>query len=98
MSFLGGASGKESDCNAGDRGSVPELGRLPGEGNGYPLQYACLENFTDRGAWWTTEHGVIKSQTQLTLSLYNIHNTLYNSTCMSFTNKWANIRYTYPIV
>ena len=61
---------KESTCNAGDLGSIPELGRSPGEGNGYPLQYFCLENSTDRGAWQTTVHRVEKSQIWLTLSLY----------------------------
>ena len=52
-------------CNAGDRGSIPGLGKFPGEGNGNPLQYSCLENPTDRGAWWATVHGVAKSRTQL---------------------------------
>ena len=47
-----------------DPGSIPGSGRSPGEGNGYPLQYSCLENPTDRGAWWATVHGVIKNQTQ----------------------------------
>ena len=49
-----GSDGKESTCNAGDRGSVPGLGRSPGEGNGYLLQYSCLENSVDRGAWRPT--------------------------------------------
>ena len=49
----------------GDPGSVPELGRSPGEGNGNPLQYSCLENPMDRGAWWVTVPGVTKSQTRL---------------------------------
>ena len=57
--------GKESSCNAGDTGSVPGLGRSPGEGNGSPLQYSCLGNPMDSGAWWATVHGVAKSQTQL---------------------------------
>ena len=59
-------SGKESTCNAGDirdTGSIPGLGRSPGEGHDNPLQYSCLENPTDRGAWWATVHGVEKSQT-----------------------------------
>ena len=51
--------------NAGDRGSVPGLGRSPGEENGNPLQYSCLENSMDKGVWWATVHGVKKSQTQL---------------------------------
>ena len=61
MGFLGGLDGKESACNAGNTGSIPESGRSPGEGNGYPLQYSCLENSMDRGAWWATVHGVAKS-------------------------------------
>ena len=52
--FLGGSDGKESACNVGDLGLIPGLGRSPGEGNGYPLQYSCLENSMDRGAWGTT--------------------------------------------
>ena len=52
--------GKESAYNAGDPGSIPGLGRLPREGNGYPLQYSCLENPMDRGAWWATVHGVAR--------------------------------------
>ena len=47
----GGPEGQESTCNAGDAGSIPGLGRSPGEGNGYPLQYSCLENPVNRGAW-----------------------------------------------
>ena len=52
-------SSNESACNAGDAidsGSIPGLGRSPGEGNGYPLQYFCLANPMDRGAWWATVH------------------------------------------
>ena len=51
MVFPGGASGKDSACNAGDPGSIPGLGRSPIEGNGNPLRYSCLENPMDRGAW-----------------------------------------------
>ena len=58
MGFLGGSDSKESACNAGDPGSIPGLGRFPGEGNGYPLQYSCLENSMDRGAWWAKVHEV----------------------------------------
>ena len=61
--FSGGSFGKESTCNAGDLGLIPELGRAPGEGNGNQLQYSCLENSVDRGAWWATVHGVTKSRT-----------------------------------
>ena len=55
--------GKESACNAGDPGSIPESGRAPGEGNGNPLQYSCLENPMDGGSRWATVHGVARSQT-----------------------------------
>ena len=59
----GGSDNKESACNAGNPGSIPGSGRSPGEGNGYPLQYSCLENPMDRGAWRAAVHGVAKSQT-----------------------------------
>ena len=58
-------SGKESACNAGDLGWIPGSGRSPGGGPGNPLQYSCLENPMDRGAWWAAVHGVTKSQTRL---------------------------------
>ena len=61
MGFPGGSVSKNSTCNAGDPGSVPVLGRSPGEGNGNPLQYSCLENSTDRRAWWATVHGIVSS-------------------------------------
>ena len=51
---------KNPPANAGDEGSIPGLGRCPGEGNGNPLQDSCLGNAMDRGAWWTTVHGVSK--------------------------------------
>ena len=54
-----------SACNAGDLGSIPGSGRSPGGGHGNPLQYSCLENPVDRGAWWATVHGVAKSRTRL---------------------------------
>ena len=66
--FLGfpcSSAGKESTCNAGDLDSIPGLGRSPGEGKGYPVQYSGLENSTNGGAWWATVHRVTKSQTQL---------------------------------
>ena len=65
VGFPGGSEVKASACNAGDLGSIPGSGRSPGEGNGNPLQYSCLENPMDGGAWWATVHGVTKSQTQL---------------------------------
>ena len=66
LGFPDGSDGKESACNVGDLGSVPGLGRSTGEANGYPLQYSCLENSMDRGAWQATVHGVAKSWTRLT--------------------------------
>ena len=55
MGFPGGSDGKESTCNVGDLGSIPKLGRSSGGGHGNPLQYSCLENSMDRGAWWATK-------------------------------------------
>ena len=60
-----GSDGEESAHSAGDVGSTPGSGRSPGEGNGNPLQYSCLENPMDRGAWWAMVHGVTKSWPQL---------------------------------
>ena len=56
-----GSAGKEFACNAGDLGSIPGLRRFPGEGNGNPLQYSCLENPIDRGAWQATVHRIAES-------------------------------------
>ena len=63
--FPDSSADNESACSAGDIGSIPGSGRSLGEGNGHPLQYSCLENSMDRGAWRPTVHGVAKSQTQL---------------------------------
>ena len=65
MGFPGGSDRKESAYNEGDLGLIPRWGRYPGEGNGYPVQYSCLENPMDRGAWWATAHEVTKSHTWL---------------------------------
>ena len=65
LDFPGGSDGKASAYNAGDPGSIPASGRSPGEGNGDPLQYSCLENPMDGGAWYPTIHGVEKSRTRL---------------------------------
>ena len=74
MGLLQWPSSKESACNAGDVGLIPGSGRLPGEGNGNPLQYSCLENTMDRGAWWATVHGITKSWTRL-----STQHTIFNS-------------------
>ena len=57
VGFPGGSNSNESACNAGDLGSIPGLRKSPGEENGYPLQYSCLGNPMDRGAWQATVHG-----------------------------------------
>ena len=72
--FPGGSDGKASVYNAGDPGSIPGLGRSPGEGNGNPLQYYCLENPMDRGAWQATVHGIAKSQTRLSDFTFTFEN------------------------
>ena len=61
LGFTDASDSKEAACIAGDLGLIPESGRFPGEGNGSPLQYSCLENFLDRAAWRATAHGVVKS-------------------------------------
>ena len=63
--FPGGSEVKNQPASAGDRGLTPGSGRSAEEGNGSPLQYSCLENSMDRGAWWATVHVVTKSQTRL---------------------------------
>ena len=76
--FPGGLCSKEPSCSAGDSGSICESVGSPGGGNGSPLQYSCLENPMDRGAWRCTGHGVAKSQIQL--------NDLYFHTFLSLTH------------
>ena len=61
MGFPGCSDSKESACNMGDMGLIPGLERSPRRGHGNPLQYSCLENYMDRGAWWATVHRVAKS-------------------------------------
>ena len=65
LGFPGGSEVKASASNAGDPGSIPGSGRSPGEGNGNPLQYSCLQDPMGGGAWWATVHGVAKSWTRL---------------------------------
>ena len=63
LGFPGSSDSKAFACNVGDLGLIPQLGRSPGEGNGDPLQYSCMENSMDGGAWWPTVHGITKSRT-----------------------------------
>ena len=79
VGFPGGSDSKESACDAGDLGSIPGLGRSPGRENGNPLQYSCLGNPINRGAWWATVHGVTKSQIQL--SDFHFGHTILVTTC-----------------
>ena len=65
LHFPDSSDGKESACNVGELGSIPELGRSPGEGNGNLLQYSCLEKSMDRGAWQAIIHSIAQSQTRL---------------------------------
>ena len=65
LGFTGGLDGENSACNVRDPGSIPGLGRSPGERNGHPTPVSCLENHMDREAWWAAVHGVAKSQTRL---------------------------------
>ena len=65
--------GRHPPANAGDVGSILGSGRSPGEGNSNPLQYSCLENPMDRGAWWATVHGVIKSRMRLSNFTFTFH-------------------------
>ena len=73
MGFPGGSDGKESACKVGDPGSIPGLGRSPGEGNGNPLQYSCLQDSMD--TWRATVHVVAKSRTRLSDYTFDRENT-----------------------
>ena len=75
-SFPGGSDGKVSAYSAGDPGSIPALGRSPAEGNGNPLQYSCLENPMDGGAWQAIVHGVTKSRTRLSDFTHSLTHSL----------------------
>ena len=78
MSFPGGSDGEEYACNAGDSGLIPGSERSPGEGNGNPLRYSCLENPTERGPWRAPVHGA--SQSQKRLKQLSTHTRIY---CLS---------------
>ena len=78
--FPGGLDHKECACSAGDLGLILGLGRSPGGGHVYPLQYSCLENSMDRGAWRARVHGITESWTRLTLSHTHTHTGISIST------------------
>ena len=82
LGFPRGSDGKDSVCSEGDLGSIPGSGRSPEEGNGNPLQYSCLENPTDRGAWWAAVHGVTKSQTRLSMHTLRGSMALLTGPCL----------------
>ena len=86
VDFPGGSDGKASAYNAGDLGSIPGSGRSPGERNGNPLRYSCLENPMDGGAWWATVHGVTKSWTQLSDFTQSTHRNVGETTLVRVTN------------
>ena len=88
LGFPGGSDGKAFACSVGDLGSIPGLGRSPGEGNGNPLQYSCLEKSMDWGAWWATVHGVAKSWTRLS----DCTSLTPNLRCELFHFSYANHR------
>ena len=78
--FSGSSEVKASVCNVGDLGSIPGLERSPGEGNGNTLQYSCLENPMDEGAWWATVHGVARSWTRLSDFTHSLAEARVNRT------------------
>ena len=84
--FGGVSENEESAYNAGDLGLIPRLGRSPGKGNGNPLQYSCLENSMDRGAWEATVHGVAKSETWLSDQHFHFR-PIFNQECVTKCNK-----------
>ena len=79
LDFPGGSDGKESAYNTGDTGLVAGSGRSPGERNGNPLQYTCLENSMDGGVWWGSVHGVTKSWTRLSDTRIQTHTHTHKS-------------------
>ena len=86
--FPGGSDGKESACNAGDLGSIPGSRSYLGEGNGNPLQYSCLENSMDRGAWQATVHGVSRVEHDLVTKPTLIHLTHMWNNKQTKVNRW----------
>ena len=85
FSFPHSSVGKESACSAGDAGSIPGSGRSPGEGNGNPLQFSCLENPMDRGAWRATVHGVTRVRHNLVTKPPPRHSASVSFLCRGFS-------------
>ena len=85
----GGSDSKESACNARDLGSIPELGKIPWEGHSYPLQYSCLENSIDRGAWWASVHGSQRIRHDWTPNTFTKYLT---NSCVRHWWQWAEHR------
>ena len=85
LGFPVSSAGKESVCNAGDPGSIPGLGRCPGEGNGNPLLYSCLGNPMDRGAWWATVHEVVR----VGLNLATQPPAPVTKSCLTLVTPWT---------
>ena len=98
-----GSDGKASAYNVRNPGSIPGLGRSSGEGNGTPLQYSCLENPMDGGAWWATVHGVAKSRTRLngftfTFVLFYAHASVWCCQCLNFGHFNRYYKYLFVIL
>ena len=99
LGFPCSSVGKESACNAGDLGLIPELGRSPGERNGYPLQYSCLENPVGRGAWRAIVHGVTRVGHDLVTKPTNLDLRTLKPTgnwCLVRTNLGIDACYSFP--
>ena len=91
--FSGGSDGKASAYNVGNPGSIPGLGRSPGEGNSNPFQYSCLENPMDGGAWLATVHRVAKSRTRLSNVTFTFTKSEHLMTSKSCLNNLINTKF-----
>ena len=90
--FPGGLDGKESAWSAGDLGSIPGLGRSPEEGKNNPLQYSCLENSMDIGAWWATVYGITELDTTEQLTSNKHHYMKTKETSKQLSVRWKILR------